>query len=121
MTHAEMPSPIEEYSFGSIRIGGRLYRSDVIVYPDHITNWRRKEGHLLQVSDAASILSYGPDILVVGTGYYGAMAVSDDFEKLCKEKDVEIIACPTTEAWQIYNRFIAEGKRKVVAAFHLTC
>ena len=43
---------IEGYSFGSISVDGRRYKSDLIIYPDRVrSDWWRKEGHQLQLED----------------------------------------------------------------------
>lgn len=115
------PPKVENYSFGSIRIDGRSYSSDVIIYPDKITDWWRKQGHLLQTADIETVLTRNPDTLVVGTGYSGMMQVSPEVEKICVEREIGLIIRRTTEAWQIYNRLSLEEKQTVIAAFHLTC
>jgi hypothetical protein len=112
---------IEDYSFGAIRIGGHTYKSDIIIYPNRITEWWREKGHLLQTVDVSPLLPVNPETLVIGTGYYGSMRVSPDVEKLCAGRGIELIARPTTEAWQIYNRLVLEGEKTIVAALHLTC
>lgn len=112
---------IEDYSFGSIRIDGNDYRTDVILYPDGIAEWTREEGHYMQVSDAGPLLSRNPDILLVGTGSHGGMRVSTELGKSCEEKGVELIVGPTTEIWKTYNRLVGPGSKKVIAAMHLTC
>ena len=69
---------IDSYEFGKICIDGRAYSSDLIVTTDKIEDsWWRKEGHRLQIPDLDSIIDAQPDFLVVGTGYYGRMVVSD--------------------------------------------
>ena len=48
---------IENYSFGSITIDGKSYRSDLIIYPDHIDDsWWRVEGHKLCLKDIDSAM-----------------------------------------------------------------
>ncbi len=112
---------IEDYSFGSIRIDGRRYDSDVVIYPNRVESWWRKEGHLLQAVDAWPILSRNPDVLVVGTGHSGVMHIAPEVEKMCRESGTQLIAKTTTQAWKLYNEFCAEGGKKIIAALHLTC
>ena len=67
---------IESYSFGKIVIQGKVFTSDVIIYPGGVdAAWWRKEGHLLQVEDLAEALRTKPGVLVIGTGYFGVMRV----------------------------------------------
>lgn len=111
---------VNSYSFGVIEIDGQKYESDVIIYPDKIAGeWWRSEGHNLVLEDIKSILDYNPDVLVVGTGCYGAMQVLPEVRKEIKSKGVELIAEKTGEAIEIFNEL--ETKKKVVGAFHLTC
>jgi hypothetical protein len=112
---------IEDYSFGSIRINGAVYHSDVIVSHGGITQWWRAEGHLLQPVDLEEILGLEPDIVVIGTGYHGAMRVTEDAERLCRGKGVELIARKTNKACTIFNDLMEKGTASVVAALHLTC
>jgi len=47
----------DEYAFGRIRVCGRHYSADLILYPDRIERdgWR-KIGHYLQVRDLAGLV-----------------------------------------------------------------
>lgn len=111
---------INSYSFGVIEIDGRRYRSDVIIYPDRIDDsWWRQEGHNLVLEDIMSILDYNPDILVVGTGCYGAMRVSSEVREDMKSRGIRLVAEKTGDAVRTFNELSANNK--VVAALHLTC
>jgi hypothetical protein len=112
---------IESYSFGSILIDGRAYHCDVVIYPNRVESWRRKQGHLLQAVDVWPILSRNPDILVVGTGHSGVMRIAPDVEKMCRENGTELFAKTTVHAWKLYNELCTGGGRRVIAALHLTC
>jgi hypothetical protein len=111
---------IDFYQFGEIVIAGKTYRSDVIVFPDRVnSSWWRKKGHLLQIEDLVRILEAKPEVLVVGTGYYGVMAVPEDLKKQISGRSIELYDLRTRQAVSIYNRLA--GKKKVIAALHLTC
>ncbi|MHA1616606.1 MAG: Mth938-like domain-containing protein [Candidatus Njordarchaeales archaeon] len=112
---------IEDYEFGEIKIGGQKYRSDVIVFPDKVSeDWWRIEGHNLHIEDLWEVIEYKPEILVIGTGYYGRMDVPREVILELEKKGIRVIVAHTREAVEIYNRYLREG-RKVVAALHLTC
>ncbi len=114
---------IEGYSFGRIVIGGREYRSDVIVTPDGVLpNWRRREGHRLRVEDLEGVLDLSSlDALVIGTGYYGVMRVPEEVVEELRRRGVkEVIVRPTREACETFNELLRRGLR-VAAALHLTC
>jgi len=114
---------IESYDFGSIVINGKKYTSDVIVFPDRvIDDWWRKEGHRIYLDDLKEILNCEPEpeMLVVGTGYYGLVKISSEVETILKSQKIGLMAQPTKEACQTFNRFLKSNSR-VVGAFHLTC
>lgn len=114
---------IESYEFGSIVINGKKYTKDLMIFPEKIfDNWWRKEGHVLNVDDLMEILKQKtkPEILVVGTGYYGIMKISPEVNEVLKSQAIELIAQPTKEACQTFNKLLGTNKR-VVGAFHLTC
>ncbi|MDO9068747.1 MAG: MTH938/NDUFAF3 family protein [Deltaproteobacteria bacterium] len=112
---------IESYSFGLIKIGGRGFNSDLIIYPDHVDDkWWRKEGHLLQVEDLTDIFALQPEVLIVGQGLPGLMQVDRKVVEYCRCNGILLVVAPTEKAVEEYNN--SSGKKeKVVACLHLTC
>ena len=111
---------IESYQFGRIVIDGQRYTSDIIVYPDRVDgSWWREESHLLQTGDLEEVVDTRPEVLVVGTGYFGHMRASPEAVAHLRSSGIEVIVERTEEACKIYNRL--SESRKVIAAFHLTC
>ncbi|MCL4501749.1 MAG: MTH938/NDUFAF3 family protein [Deltaproteobacteria bacterium] len=111
---------VDAYDFGSIVIDGRTYRSDLLIWPGQLkSDWWRAEGHLLQLPDLEEALAAEPQVLVVGTGAYGNMAVGPELVSYLQAKGIELLAQPTREACQILNKL--GGKRRLAAALHLTC
>lgn len=111
---------IENYSFGQIFINKEKYNSDLIIFKDHIyDSWWRKEGHNLCIDDITEIIDKKPDILIIGTGYYGLMKVSEELIKYLESNNIEVIIKKTKDACDEYNTL--HQKKNVVAAFHLTC
>jgi hypothetical protein len=111
---------IESYSFGDIVIDGTTYTSDVIIYPDKInSDWIRRKGHLLQKEDLTDLSNYQLDVLIVGTGYFGRMKVSNDTKQFLQDNEINLIAKKTKKACDMYNDL--KEKQKVAAALHLTC
>lgn len=112
---------IDSYSFGRITINGKWYTNDVIVFPNHVQdNWWRKQGHRLQVKDIETVVKEKPEVLVVGTGYYGLVKIPAETVEYLKSKGVELIAQKTRDACTTYNRLVESGE-KAIAALHLTC
>ncbi len=111
---------IDSYDFGRIIIEGKRYNNDLIIFPNKVkAGWWRKEGHRLQIQDLKEVLEAKPEVLVVGTGYYGAMTVPTETRKHIESEGIEIIVQRTVEACKTFNRQVTS--RKVVAALHLTC
>ncbi|MCL4456783.1 MAG: Mth938-like domain-containing protein [Nitrospirae bacterium] len=111
---------IDHYSFGRITIEGRTYTSDVIIYPDHVdSSWWRKEGHYLQAADLTDIVNAKPNILIIGTGYSGVMAVPKETLEFIRSKGIEVRIERTEKAVELYNSI--QKDKKVIAALHLTC
>ncbi|OGA60873.1 MAG: hypothetical protein A3G81_24175 [Betaproteobacteria bacterium RIFCSPLOWO2_12_FULL_65_14] len=112
---------ITGYRFGEIEIDGRTYTADVIITPERVLDaWRRQEGHSLAVGDLAEILAAKPEILVVGTGYHGRMAIPGETRRYLQAQRVALREAHTGEAVKQFNRLQQESAR-IVAALHLTC
>jgi hypothetical protein len=118
---ADTMNKIKAYSFGTISIDGHLYESDIIIHPDRVQEeWRRKEGHRLQLDDISELLANPPEVLVVGQGAYGRMQLDPRVSKELNKLKVQLIAEPTKNACDRFNELLESG-RNVVAALHLTC
>ncbi len=113
---------IQEYSFGRIKIDGREYHEDVIIFPHRVSpGWWRREGHRLNLEDLKEVLDFRPKLLVVGTGSYGRMVVADNVYNVLEDMNIGLVVLPTPKACEEYNKQLEKGMEKVVAALHLTC
>lgn len=111
---------ITHYSFGRITIDGRTYTSDVIIYLGRVdSSWWRKKGHYLQVVDLTGIVEARPSVLIIGTGYHGAMEVLPETIEFLKSNGIEVHIEKTAKAVELYNG-ISQIK-PTIAALHLTC
>jgi hypothetical protein len=114
---------INSYEFGVIVINGKKYKNDIIVFPEKvIEDWWRKEGHRLCPEDLQEVFRHKPkpEMLVVGTGYYGFVKISPEVKSVLQSQGIELTAQPTKEACQTFNTLLKSNKL-VVGAFHLTC
>lgn len=113
---------IYEYKFGVIKVGGKRFERDLILYSTGKvrSNWWRKEGHVVSLEDLSEILADPPDVLVIGTGYYGFVKVTEGAREGLKRAGVELVEAATKRACDLYNELCRSG-RKVAAALHLTC
>ncbi|MBA7533279.1 hypothetical protein ES705_25514 [subsurface metagenome] len=111
---------IDSYQFGLIVVNGKKYTSDVIIFPDSVTdNWWRRTGHQLCLDDIVEVLAENPQVLVVGIGASGLMKVLPEVRQLVEAQGIELIVEATDKACHTYNQFC--HSRRAVAALHLTC
>jgi hypothetical protein len=112
---------IDHYRFGHIDIEGRSYDADVIVFPNHVQKrWWRHEGHQLATEDLGTFMAEKPEVLVVGTGYYGRMQVPEEILDSLRAAGIEVRIAKTGDAVDEFNRLQREYA-SIVAALHLTC
>jgi len=110
---------IENYSFGSICINGKTYKNDVLIFDNEIKEWWRERGHVVQIKDLEWIIGKKPEILIIGTGSYGLLKVSKEIKDYLSYMKIETKIEKTKKACELYNEL--KDKRKLAAAFHLTC
>jgi hypothetical protein len=111
---------IDRFRFGEITIGGQNYTDDLMLLEGRIRpKWWRKEGHLLQLGDLEEAFEGDLDALIVGTGCRECMKVAPEVMAYTRQAGIELLAFETRAACQTFNHLL--GKRKIVAALHLTC
>lgn len=112
---------IDSYEFGAMTVEGVRHVHDLLLIDGHaVADWWRGKAHLLTIMDLSPILVAAPEVLVVGTGRSGAMQLAPGLRDALDERDIELVALPSPEAWKAYNELKSEGRR-VAGAFHLTC
>jgi hypothetical protein len=115
-----MAARIDSYRFGQIVIDGKKHHKDVIILPGRVIGgWWRKEGHVLNPGDLEPVFEAAPEVLVVGQGASGLMQVTKETEWALRDAGIELIALPTRQAVETYNRL--RDERVAAAALHLTC
>lgn len=115
---------ITSFSFGQMVIGTDTYTADLIILPDRriLPNWRRKEGHRLEMKDLKSILPLEPHLIIAGTGVNDRMKLARGLEKELSSMGIELKAMATEQAVAMFNTTIVRDPDKPVSAcFHLTC
>lgn len=120
---AEKLLRVEAYSFGRIKVSGREYARDIVLTSEEVLDesWWRKEGHRLQLEDIAHYVErYRPSVVVVGTGYFGAMKVDERVAQYLATKGIQLVSLKTGDAVREFNQRVSRGER-VLGAFHLTC
>ncbi|MDY7079813.1 MAG: MTH938/NDUFAF3 family protein [Chloroflexota bacterium] len=120
-----MKPVIDQTSFGSITIAGMEFERDVIIRLGGQVKKRKKKlskaiygtSHTISLDEAKHVYEEGVERLIVGTGQYGLVALSDEAADYFKRKKCRVELLPTPEAIRAWNE--AEGA--VIGLFHVTC
>ncbi|KYK24800.1 hypothetical protein AYK26_02885 [Euryarchaeota archaeon SM23-78] len=108
---------INSTSFKSITVDGKEYPYDIWIFADGTVK-ERNRNHEFTLEEFETITKGGPEVLIIGTGQYGVVKISEEVFKAAKEKAIEIIYDKTPEAIKRFNE--VQGK-KMAAAIHTTC
>jgi len=115
---------ITSFSFGQMVVGTDTYAADLIILPDRriLSDWRRKEGHVLEMADLESVLPLRANLIIVGTGVNDRMKMAPGLAKELLSMGIELKALATNKAVDMFNTTITQTPDKAVSAcFHLTC
>ncbi len=120
-----MSRHIEGTAFGSITIDGRVFPHDVIIRVDGELKKRKKKlskriygtSHTLSLDEAKYIYQKGCPLLIIGTGQYDSVRLSDEAKAYFRNKECKVRLKSTPEAIQSFN----ETKGKKIGLFHVTC
>ena len=120
-----MKSKIDKTNFGSITISGKKFEHDVVIRLDGQVKKRKKKlskavygtSHTLSLDEAKHIYEKGAEQLIIGTGQYGVLKLSDEAEAYFKRKNCAVKLLPTPEAIQAWNKATVA----VIGMFHVTC
>jgi hypothetical protein len=112
---------VDEYEFGRIVIDGKQYESDLVVSGGTIKRRRKRGSKKLKLQYGHTPLSeheelpWDCDKLVVGTGFYGGLPITDGVRDEARRRGVALLEMPTTQALQHLN------DAKTCLVLHLTC
>jgi len=120
-----MKPRIESTTFGSITIDGREIENDVILRLDGAVEKRKKKlskriygtSHTISLDEARYVYEEGAERLIVGTGQYDSVRLSEEAEAYLREHDCRTELAATPDAIHLWN----EAKGKVIGLFHVTC
>jgi hypothetical protein len=122
-----MRRPITKTRFGSITVGGTVFRYDVIVRPDGRVKRRKKKlsnavygtSHTISREEAKYVRKQARDAdrLVVGSGQYGNVELSPQAAAYLKRMKIEVVLAPTPKAIDIWSK----GGGRAIGLFHVTC
>jgi hypothetical protein len=120
-----MKPGIDQTSFGSITIEGKEFEHDVLIRMNGQIEKRKKKlskaiygtSHVLSLDEARYVYEKGTKQLIIGSGQYGNVKLSDEAASYFERKHCLVDLWPTPEAIGAWNK--AEGP--VIGLFHVTC
>ena len=120
-----MKPSIDQTTFGSITIEGSIFEHDVIIPLDGGVKKRKKKlskavygtSHIVSLAEAKHVYEKGTQRLIIGTGQYGNVTLSDEATDYFTRKNCHVDLLPTPEAIRAWN----EARGPVVGLFHVTC
>ena len=116
---------VEGLSFGSITVGGKKYRRDVILLPDGTVK-QRKGGfwmfgsHSFKKSELEELSKAGAEEIVIGTGTNSKARLSNEAISYAGQSRLQLHTLPSYKAVPEFNNLVEVGK-KVAAIIHITC
>ncbi len=116
---------IESLSFGSITVGGKRYRRDIILLPDGTVK-QRKGGfwmfgsHSFKKNEIEELSRAGAEEIVIGTGTNSKAGLSNEAKSYVGQAQLQLHTLPSYEAVPEFNHLVDLGK-KVAAIIHITC
>jgi hypothetical protein len=125
MEECPMKPTIDQTSFGSITIEGTVFAHDVMIRQNGQVEKRKKKlskaiygtSHMLSQDEARHIYEKGAKQLIIGTGQYDNVRLSDEAADYFKRKECQVDLLPTPEAICAWN----ETSGSVISLFHVTC
>ncbi len=116
---------IDKTSFGSITINGKTFQHDVIIClngnvknrKENLSSTTVYKSHVVSLEEAKNIYEDGAKRLIIGSGQYGIVKLSEEAKDFFSEKNCLIDLIPTPEAIQKWN----EVRESVIGLFHVTC
>lgn len=120
-----MKPSIDQTSFGSITIEGTVFEHDVLIRLNGQVKKRKKKlskaiygtSHMLSLPEAEHVYEDGAKRLLIGTGQYDNVRLSDEAADYFKGKQCQVELLPTPKAIEAWN----ETKGAVIGLFHVTC
>lgn len=115
---------IDSTEFGSITVEGKCYNYDLVITADGLIKKRSSISedfygthHVICTEEVKEILASKPQVLVIGTGQYGACRLEAGISRECAKLGTKLIAEPTPKAIISFN----STEARKAGLFHVTC
>jgi hypothetical protein len=112
---------VDKYDFGTITIDGKEYEKDVVIRGSTVEKRKKKKSKPFKSQyghtplTAAENIPWDAPRLVIGTGMYGKLPVTDDVRQEAEKHSVELITKTTPDAINHIN------DKDTNLILHLTC
>jgi hypothetical protein len=103
-----------KYRLGSLKVNGSRYKQDLILDRGTLRKRKKKPSRQFRQEFGHTPLSVEEDIpwdckrLVIGTGKNGKLPVMDSVLTTARNRDVEVVVCPTPDAVELLKENPAE-------------
>lgn len=120
-----MKPNIDQTTFGSITIEGMRFEHDVLIRLSGQVEKRRKKlskdvygtSHIVSQAEAEYTYEKKGKRLIVGTGQYDSVRLSEEAEDYFQHKHCQVDLLPTPKAILAWNK----TSGAVIGLFHVTC
>ena len=120
-----MKPKIDGGSFGSITVAGTTFEHDIVIRLDGQVEKRKKRlskalygtSHVISLDEAKHVYEKGAERLIIGTGQYDAVRLSEEAAAYFERKRCHVELLPTPQAIRAWN----EARGSVIGLFHVTC
>lgn len=116
---------LDSTSFGWIEVDGERYEHDVLIRLDGTVEKRKKKlskrvygtSHTVSLDEAKHIYECGAARLIVGSGQYDTVRLSEEAADYFRRRDVEVRLLSTPESLAVWN----DAAKDSIGLFHVTC
>ncbi len=120
-----MKPAIEKTGFGYLKIEGSKIKHDIVIRISGEIKKRKKKlskavygtSHMISLEEAKYLYQDGAERLIIGSGQYGLVKLSEEAIEYFKKKKCKADLQPTPEAVESWNK----AKGKIIGLFHVTC
>jgi hypothetical protein len=120
-----MKPRIDSTRFGSITVEGKEIEHDVRIGLDGELKKRKKKlskaiygtSHIISLDEAKQVFEKGAERLIVGTGQYDMVKLSEEAADYFERKKCQVDLLPMKKAVKAWN----EADGNVIGLFHVTC
>ena len=121
-----MKAIIDSTRFGSITVDGNKFDHDIIISLNGTVTKRKKKlskevygtSHIVSLREAEFIYEEGAEQIIVGSGQYGALKLSEEAAGFFKDKNCIVELHPSPYAGEKWNTL---QEKNCLGLFHVTC